>query len=97
EFLAGLDIAYCMDENAIVFFDGFAVWVAGMVNPARVVAVNLRIDYFTVVQAEVECVRIVLVVGSGFPRHALPCVFDDASAFGNELCGVSAATVYAGL
>jgi len=68
-----------------------------MVDPARVVAVNLGIDHLPVIQAKIECVRIVLVVGSGFPRGALASVFNNASAFGNELSDVYAATVYAGL
>jgi len=35
-----------------------------MVDPARVVAADLRIDYFAAFEAEIECVRIVLVVGA---------------------------------
>ena len=68
-----------------------------MVDPARVVAVNLGIDYIAVVQTEIESVRIILVVGSGVPGGALASVFNNASAFGNELSGIYAATVYAGL
>jgi hypothetical protein len=68
-----------------------------MVDPARVVATNLWIDYFAVFQAEIERVRIVLVVGSGFPGNALAGVFDNASAFGNEMHGINAATVHSGL
>jgi hypothetical protein len=56
-----------------------------MIDPARVIAANLWIDYFAVFQAEIERVRVVLVVGSGFPGNALACVFDNASAFGNKL------------
>lgn len=68
-----------------------------MVDPARVVAPDLWIDYFAVFQAKVERVWIVLVVGSGFPGHPFAGVFDNTSAFGNELHGVNAAPVYAGL
>ena len=68
-----------------------------MVDPARVVAADLWIDYLTVIQAKIECMWIVLVVGSGFPGGALAGVFDNASAFGNELHGVNAATVHTGL
>ena len=71
--------------------------IAGMVDPARVVAANLWIDYFTVVQAKIECVWIVLVVGGSFPGDALAGVFDNASAFGNELHGVNTAPVHTGL
>ena len=68
-----------------------------MVDPARVVAANLRVDYFAVIQAKIERVRIVLVVGSGFPGGAFAGVFDNASAFGNELRGLNAASVHRGL
>src|SRR5882724_8434999 len=97
EFLAGLDITNRIDEDAVIFLNGLAVWVAAMVDPARVVAANLWIDYFAVFQSEIERVRVVLVVGSGFPGNALACVFDNASAFGNKLRGVNAATVHGGL
>src|SRR6266481_4131577 len=97
EFFAGFDITHRIDEDAVTFLDGLAVWVATMVNPARVVAADLWIDYFAVFQAEIEGVWIVLVVGSGFPGDALSGVFDNASAFGNELRGVNAATVHGGL
>jgi hypothetical protein len=26
-----------IDEDAVIFLDGFAIWVAGMIDPARVV------------------------------------------------------------
>ncbi len=68
-----------------------------MVDPARVVAANLWIDYLTVIQAKIECVWVVLVVGSGFPGGAFAGVFDNASAFGNELRSVNAASVHGGL
>src|SRR5262249_24853261 len=81
EFLSGFDIADRMDENAVVLFDGFAVWVAGMVDPARVVAADLRIDHLSVIQSKNEGMWIVLVVGSSFPGGPLASVFDNASAF----------------
>ena len=82
EFLAGLDVAYCINKDAVVFLDRFAVWIAGMIDPARVVTANFWIDYLAVFQTEVESVWIVDVVGSGFPGDAFACVFDDARAFG---------------
>ena len=94
EFLAGFDITHRVDEDAVIFLNGLAVWVAAMVDPARVVAANLWIDYFAVFEAEIERVRVVFVVGSGFPGNALACVFDNASAFGNKLRGVNAAAVH---
>jgi hypothetical protein len=65
-----------------------------MIDPARVVAADLRIYYLAVFKAEIECVWVVLVVGSGFPGGALAGVFNNASAFGNELSGVNTATVH---
>ena len=97
EFLAGFDITHRVDEDAVIFLNGLAVWVAAMVDPARVVAAHVWIDYFAVFEAEIERVRVVFVVGSGFPGNPLACVFDNASAFGNKLRGVNAATVHCGL
>src|ERR1700745_560006 len=85
-----------MDENAIVFLDRFAVWIARMIDPARVVTANLWIDYIAVFQSEVESVWIVIVAGGGFPGDAFACVFNDARAFGNEPRGGNAATVHTG-
>ena len=82
EFLARLDVAQRIDEDAVVFLDRFAVWIAGMIDPARVVTANFWIDYLAVFQTEVESVWIVFVVGSGFPGDAFACVFDDTPALG---------------
>jgi hypothetical protein len=97
QFLAPLDVAHRIDEYAILFLGGFAVGIAGMVDPARVVPPNQWIDYLTVIQAKIECVWIVLDVGSGFPCGPFTGVFDNARAFGNKLHGVDAATVHTGL
>ena len=97
EFLARLDITHRVDEDAVIFLDGLAIWVAAMVDPARGVAANLWIDYFAVFQAEIEGMRVVFVVGRGFPGDAFAGVFDNASAFGNKLRRVNTATVHGGL
>src|SRR5205823_5205576 len=97
ELLAGFDVAYRIDENAVVFLSRFAVWIAAMVDPARVVASNLWIDNFAVFQAKVECMWVILVVWSGFPGYPFAGVLDYASAFGSEPHGVNAAPVHAGL
>src|SRR4029453_6822462 len=96
EFLARSDIAHRVDEDAVVFLDRFAVRVAGMVDPSRRVSTDLGVDYLAVIEAEIECVRIVLVVRSAVPGDALAGVLDDAGALGNELGGVNTATVHAG-
>src|SRR5262245_21255782 len=97
EFLAGLDVAHCINKNVIVFFDGLAVWITGMIDPARVVAANFWVDYVAVFKTEVESVWIVTVVRGGFPGDAFACVFDNAFAFGNGLRGINAAAVHSGL
>ena len=97
EFLAGLNVAQCIDEDAVIVLDRFAVWIAGMIDPARVVAADLRINYIAVFQTEVESVWIVFVVGGCLPSHAFTRVLDNARAFGNELRGIDASTVHARL
>src|SRR5215472_6484424 len=76
EFLAGLDAANRINEDSVVFLDGFAVWIARMIDPARVVTANFRIDYFAVFQSEVERVWIVFIVRGGFPGDAFAGVLD---------------------
>src|SRR5262249_19135926 len=56
-----------------------------------------RINYVAVFHAEVESVWIVGIIRRGFPGDAFACVLDDACAFGNELRGVNAPAVHAGL
>ena len=68
-----------------------------MVDPARVVAANFWVDHLAIVEAKIECVWIVLVVGSAFPGDALPSVFDNTSAFANRLRGVNTVPVHTGL
>ena len=92
-----MDVAYGINEDAVVFLDRFAVWIAGMIDPARVVTANFWIDNIAVFQTEVESVRIVGVVGSGFPGDALAGVLDDARALRNELRGINTPAVHAGL
>src|SRR4030095_7966 len=65
-----------------------------MINPACIVAANLRINYIAVFQPEVESVWTVLVVWGSLPGDAFARVFDNAPAFGDELHGVNAATVH---
>src|SRR5215472_1273004 len=97
QFLSGLDGAYCINEDSVIFLDRFAVWIARMIDPARVVTAHFWINYIAVFQSEVESVRIVGVVRRGLPGHAFACVLDDARAFRNELRGVNAAAMHAGL
>ena len=89
KFFTRLDVSQRINKNAVIFFNRFAVRVAGMVDPARVVATNARVDHKdTATQTEEECVRVVGVGGHTFPRDAFSRVFDDArvlrDAFGRE-------------
>jgi len=95
EFLIRLDVALRIDEDAVVFLDCFAVWIARMIDPARVVTANFWINHIAVFQSEVESVRIVFIVRGGSPGNAFACVLDDARAVGNELRGVNAPPVHA--
>ena len=74
EFLAGLDVAQRINEDAVVFLDRFAVWIAGMIDPARVVTANFWIDYVAVFQTEVESVWIIVGRRERLPRRRVrPC------------------------
>ncbi len=89
KFFARLDVSQRINKNAVIFLDRFAVRVAGMVDPARVVATNARVDHKdTLIQTEQECVSVVRVGGHTFPRDAFSRVFDDPrvlpDAFGRE-------------
>src|SRR5206468_5736967 len=92
----GLDVAHGVNKDAVVFLHRFAVWIAGMIDPARVVTANFWIDNIAVFQTEVESVWIVVVVRGGFPGDAFACVLDNARAFGNELRGVNTPAVHTG-
>ena len=97
EFFARLNVAQRVDEDAPVFFDRFAVRVAGMIDPARVVPANPRVDhYYAAIQTEEECVRVVGVVGHTFPGDAFSGVFDDARLFPDAFRGKNAAPMHAG-
>src|SRR5262249_41566434 len=96
EFIAGLDVAYRINENAVVFLDRFAVGIARVIDPACVVTANFWIDYIAVFQSEVKGVWIIVIVRGGFPCDAFSGVLNNACAFGNELRSVNATAVHAG-
>ena len=92
EFFASADVTQRVNEYAIPFPDGFAVRVAGMVDPARFVSADGAVDDLAVVDAEKECVR-VIVLGHVGPGHAFADVPDDAGAFANGPRGKDTAAV----
>ena len=67
EFLAWVDVAHGVNEDAIVFFNRLTVWIARMIDPPRVVTANFGIDYLAVFESEIESVWIIMVVRGGFP------------------------------
>src|SRR5205823_5815005 len=64
-------IAQCVNENSPVLFDGFAVWIAGMIDPARFVSARRRVDHIlSIVEAEQECMRVVEIVRDFLPQNS---------------------------
>ncbi len=102
EFFAARDIAQGIDEHAAVFLAGFAVWLAGMVDPAGIVAVAAAVDDLAVFQAEKERMEVVGRLGvfalyGFFPGDVLAFIFDDAGAFGDLTGGEDASAVDTGV
>ena len=83
EFFAGADVAQRLDENAAAMvFDRVAVWVAGMIDPARIISADGGIDHaFFIVEPEIICAGIVGFFRNIRPQNAASGVFDDESAF----------------
>jgi hypothetical protein len=65
-----------------------------MIDPARIIATNPRIDHdFAIIQTEEECVRVVGVIGHTSPGYAFPGVFEDARIFPDGTRSENAAPV----
>src|SRR5437588_997981 len=71
-----------MDKDAtIVFLDRFAVRVAGVVDPARIVPADLGVDDVgAIVDPKKKCVHTVDIGRNTFPRDAATRVLNDAPA-----------------
>src|SRR5207302_6806115 len=84
-----------MDKDAtIVFLDGFAVRVAGVVDPTRFVAADLWVDDVgAIVDPKKKCVYIVHIGRNTFPRDATTRVFNDAPALSDGSGRKNAPTV----
>jgi len=96
EFFTSADVAQGVNEYAIPFPDSFAVRVARVVDPARFVPADGAVDDQAVVDAEKECMW-VIVLGHIAPGHAFAGVLNDASAFANGTRGKDAAAVDRGV
>src|SRR5689334_4552989 len=84
-----------MDEDAtILFLDRFAVRVAGVVDPTRLVSADLGVDDVgAIVDPKKKCMRTVHIGRNAFPRDAATRVFNDAPAFSDGSSGENAPTV----
>jgi len=69
-----------------------------MIDPARFVPADRRVDhFFSIIQAEQECVRVIEIVRHVLPQNAFAGVLDDPGAFGDRFAGVHSTTVHAWL
>src|SRR5690606_8699747 len=103
QFFAAGDVAQRRDVDALAVaaFLGFAVGLAGMVDPARVVAVVAAVDHAARTEREEEGVERIVGVGGvaavGFlGADALAAVFDDARAGGDFARGEHAVAMQLG-
>src|SRR5438128_809252 len=76
-----------MDIETIVFFDGFAIRIAAVIDPARGIAAAIRIHDHAVIEQKQECViafvTAIQLVSLGFGYYPA-LVLDDAFAFRNR-------------
>ena len=66
KFFARADVPQGLDENAAAaVFDGGAVWIAGMIDPACFVSTDRGIDhFFFVVESEIIGAQVIQVLGN---------------------------------
>ena len=96
EFFAGVDIPQGLDENpAAAVFDRFAVWIAGMIDPACFVSADCGIDhFFFVIESKIVCARAIQVLGNIRPQDTASGVFDDARVFSDRRGRKNAAAMH---
>ena len=69
-----------------------------MIDPARFVPAGRRVNhYFSIIQAEQECVWVVEIVRHVLPQNPLAGVLEDSGAFEDRFARVHSATMHAGL
>lgn len=97
-----LDSAHGINEYpVIVFLDRLAVRIATVIDPARGIAVDARIDDLAIAQPEDEgVVRIIRITWRSaerfLPTRALALIFDDSRALANLASRESAMAMGAG-
>src|ERR1700722_8612626 len=98
--LARLNGADRLDEHAPVIDQRLAVRVAGMVDEARIVAIDAAVDHHAAIDDEQECVVVanvlVLVAPVGLAvRQPVAEVLDDARALADAAQGEDSAAMHA--
>lgn len=96
EFFARADITQGLDENAAAaVFDRFAIWIAGMIDPACFVSADGGIDhFFFVIETEIVCARVIEILRNIRPQNTASGVFDDARVFADRSDRENAAPVH---
>ena len=90
-----------MDEYPVVLFDGLAIWIATVIDPARGVARYACIDHRAVADLEYEgVIRIFWIGCRPFARNlhgrsGTP-IFDNARPFSDQFSRKGATAMYAG-
>jgi predicted GIY-YIG superfamily endonuclease len=98
QFFTGADASYRFDEDAAAaVLNCFTIWIAGMIDPLRLVSADGGVDHFLVViEPEIICLHIVLVVGNRRPQNAAASILDDSRALADRSGRKNTATVHAG-
>src|SRR5580693_8528804 len=100
QFFTGPDGPDRFDEHAPVVDHRFAVWIAGMIDEARVIAMHTGIDDYPAVDDEqkrvIVTIALVLIAHVRLTvRNAIAQIFDDARAFADAAQGKYPASVHA--
>ena len=81
-----------MNEDPAAVLANFAIWLAGMINPARLVAADAGVDHVLIFERkEKGVIRIGRVVRRKplrfFPWNSFSSVFNDACSFADRPAG----------
>lgn len=97
EFFAEANISQGVNEHAAAMLARFAVRVAGVIDEARFISANPRIDHaFAVSKSKEVHAGIVQILGDARPADAATGVLDDSFAAPKRFPRENAATVHAG-
>ena len=84
-----------LDIDVLLIKDCPAVWLAGMIDKARIIAADRRVDDGVLIHDEQQYMRIIRFILAITPvaflgRDPFSDIFDDARPFADALCGESA-------